>query len=438
MNGMTKLRGYLRSLGTRLQGISSHRAVKAVATLSTGSVISQVLGLITVPVIARLYGPEQVGLFGIFQGWVTVLVPLAGLCLPMAIVVPRSDQEAGALVKASLFASLCVAAVALMGVTIGGDRLLLSLNAEPLKQMVWLVPVFVLLSTAVQCSRYLLLRSSAYGGMAMAGVTQSVVANGAKVVLGVANPAAAGSLVLGQSIGDVSHLLVAYLRNKAIFDAVRAHEAAKGVWLAVVNHRDFVLYRAPQAFVNNIGQSAPAFLLAALFSTKQSGFYAMSVAILGAPAMLLGRAIGDVVYQHGASRDNPRAMVDLLKKSTKGSLLVALVIFPLIALIAPWGLPLLFGEGWDGVGAYVSLMAIAQISHFATRPAVAMIPLLGIQGWLLAFEVFSALLRASALYIGAVLFHSHYWAVGLFSFSSLIIYFGIYAKASAVAQGRSL
>ena len=47
-----------------------------VATLAAGNALAQVVSIAAVPVITRLYAPEQFGLYAIFLGVVAMILPI--------------------------------------------------------------------------------------------------------------------------------------------------------------------------------------------------------------------------------------------------------------------------------------------------------------------------------------------------------------------------
>lgn len=416
----------------------THHLVRAVTTVSAGTIVTQVLGLIVTPLIARIYGPEQLGVYGVFQSIVSTLGPVAALCIPMALILPKSNSDCAALLKAAFSLSLVFAATVLIALLASGDEIAHALKVPGLGRTILLVPLFMVLTTLMQISRQLLLRESAYGAIATTGIVQSIAVQAAKLLLGLRYPVAA-TLVLAQTAGELVHAVYALVRNRQWTSRYFQYRNKwREIATIIMAYRDFALYRAPQVLVNSAAHAAPTLMLSGIFGPRYAGYYALSYTILAIPVVLIGKAVGDVVYKQAATLEKPEAILNLLTKSTKGMLVASLLVFPAIALVAPIAIPVVLGEQWRGASFYMSLLAISQISHFATRPAVAIIPVLRLQGWLLGYEIFSAMLRAVALLVGALVFKKDLVAVALFALAGLVIYFGIYTKTRAVARRRLL
>lgn len=426
----------VRTILDRAGALRSHHLVRAVTAVSAGSIVTQALGLMVMPLIARIYGPEQLGIYGVFQSIVSTVGPVAALCIPMALILPKSDSDCAALIKAALSLSLMLAVIALITLVVYGNILATALNVADLGWTILLIPVFMFLTTLMQISRQLLLRESAYRAIATAGIVQSIAVQSAKVLLGLRYPVSA-TLVLAQTAGELVHAGYAFARNRHWKSRyLQYRHKWREILLILGNYRDFALYRAPQVLVNSAAHAAPTLLLSAIFGPRYAGYYAMSYTILAIPVALIGRAVGDVVYKQAAALDKSDAVLNLLTKSTTGMLAASLLIFPSIALLAPFVVPVVLGDEWREASFYMVLLAISQISHFATRPAVAIIPVLRLQRWLLGYEIFSATLRALALMVGALVFKDDQVAVALFALAGLLIYFGIYTKTRSVARER--
>lgn len=422
----------------RGEALRAHHLVRAATAVSAGSIVTQALGLLVMPLIARIYGPGQLGTYGVFQSIVSITGPVAALCIPMALILPKSDSDCSALIKAALMLSLVFAMAVLTIFVVYGSNLTATLNAAELGWTIFLIPVFMILTTLMQISRQLLLRESAYRTIATTGIVQSIVVQAAKVLLGLRYPVSA-TLVLAQTAGEFVHASYAVARNRHWKSRYFQHRhTARNILLVLGTYRDFALYRAPQVLVNSAAHAAPTLLLSAFFGPKYAGYYAMSYTILAIPAVLVGRAVSDVVYKQAAALETSDGVLNLLTRASKGMLATSLLVFPSIAVLAPFCIPVILGEEWREAGFYMVLLAISQISHLATRPAVAIIPVLRLQRWLLGYEVFSATLRALALLLGALVFNDDQVAVALFSLAGLFIYGGIYIKTKAVARQRLL
>jgi len=91
----------------------SSRFAKNVALVATGTAGAQAITMAFSPAITRLYGPEAFGLLGTFTATLAIVTPIAALTYPIAIVLPKKDDDARGIAKLSVllafFISLAVA-----------------------------------------------------------------------------------------------------------------------------------------------------------------------------------------------------------------------------------------------------------------------------------------------------------------------------------------
>src|SRR5699024_8009724 len=86
----------------RLIKFSKKPFVRNVIILASGTAAAQIIAMALSPIITRLYGPEAYGLMGTFMAIVSIVAPIAALTYPIAIVLPKSDQDAKGIIRLSI------------------------------------------------------------------------------------------------------------------------------------------------------------------------------------------------------------------------------------------------------------------------------------------------------------------------------------------------
>ena len=94
---------YIDRLQRVIASAYKSRFVRNVAVVASGTAAAQAIGMAFSPLITRLYGPEAFGLLGIYTSLLGVLGPITALTVPVAIVLPKDDDEAKRLAFLSLF-----------------------------------------------------------------------------------------------------------------------------------------------------------------------------------------------------------------------------------------------------------------------------------------------------------------------------------------------
>lgn len=72
-----------------IKKMTKSRFVRNVAIMATGAAGAQLITVIASPFITRIYGPEAFGIMGTFTALTNIIIPIAALTYPIAIVLPK-------------------------------------------------------------------------------------------------------------------------------------------------------------------------------------------------------------------------------------------------------------------------------------------------------------------------------------------------------------
>lgn len=397
--------------------------VRNVAIVATGTAGAQAIAMAFVPIITRLYGPETFGILGTFTAILEILIPLAALSYPIAIVLPRRNEDAHNLVKLSLLIALFMSIITTIIVTTYGNSLAERLNLQDISPYLLLLPAGMFFSVCMAVSNQLAIRKKIFKIRAKSTIIQSFVINVIKSALGFVNPTA--TILITTTIS--SYLLSALMlwpstRNKNELTE-QIDEYKKTNTELLIEYKDFALYRTPQALLNSIGQSLPILMLSSLFGPAAAGFYALSRTVLFVPSTLLGQSVADVFYPKFVevihSGENGRRL--LLKTCSSLAAIGSLPYLSLI-LLGPWLFSIIFGAAWLEAGEYARWMSAWLYLVLVTRPIIAAIPALSLQGFFLAFELLALIVRTGSIFAGYWINESALAAVIAFSLCNILIY----------------
>tara|TARA_R110002124_G_scaffold59474_5_gene164288 strand:- start:2869 stop:4188 length:1320 start_codon:yes stop_codon:yes gene_type:complete len=420
-----------RALNARIRKLTKSRFVRNVATVVIGTAGAQVITLAFSPVVTRLYGPEALGMFGTFMAILAVTMPVAALAYPVAIVLPKSDADAKSLAKLSICLAFVVALITGLLLLIAGDGIARMLSLEAIGMLLLLIPVAMLFSVFHQILTQWLIRKKQFNITARVAVIQALVINSSKTGLGFLHPFGVTLIVLA-TIGQAFHvfLLWAGMRgsdNTTILlgnnqSIVTTTEIAK-------RYRDFPLFRAPQNAINAFSESLPVLMLASLFGPSSAGFYSLGKMVMAAPLTLIAKSVGDVFYPRVTEAVNDKENVfRLIVKATLALAAIGFLPFALVIAFGPSIFSILFGLEWVMAGEYARWLALWLFFGFLNRPSVAAMPALGMQPWLLLYEVFSTGLKVAALALGFWYFDDDLTAIALMSVSGVVAYSALILK----------
>lgn len=421
------MNGILAIPGHYIGRVWASRFARNVAVVATGTAGAQAITIAFAPLVTRLYGPEAFGLLGTFMAIVAVAVPVAALAYPIAIVLPREDRDALGLVRLSVILSFAVALLAAAALWAGGDWLTATLGAEAVAGFLFLIPVAMLFAAWMQIVQQWLIRKKEFGVIARSAVAHSLVLNSAKSGMGWLHPVGAVLIVLA-TLGHALHAALLFIgaRRRYQASASERQQASTGAPLRelVHRHRDFPLYRAPQDFISAASQSLPILMLAAFFGPAAAGFYTLGKMVLGMPAALIGKSVGDVFYPRIADASHRgENLTNLIVKATFGLSAVGILPFAVVVAFGPWLFGSIFGSDWVQSGEYARWIALWLFAMFINKPSVVAVPVLRVQHLLLLFSIMSIALRVLVIIIGYYVYNSDIFAVALFAITGALVNF---------------
>src|SRR5690625_3871838 len=142
-----------------LQRLIRSTFARNVAIVASGTAGAQVITLAFSPLITRLYGPEAFGLLGAFTAVLALVTPISALTYPVAIVLPKYDDEAKGLARLSARIALVVAAVLALLILFAEGHIARLLNMQELQSYLLLVPVAMLFTAWQTIMQQWLIRS---------------------------------------------------------------------------------------------------------------------------------------------------------------------------------------------------------------------------------------------------------------------------------------
>lgn len=398
------------------------------ATVASGAAGAQAITIAFTPVITRLYGPEAFGMLGAFMAVLAVLTPITALAYPIAIVLPKSDQDARTLTRLSAILALAVAALAAIILLMAEDLIAQLVNlGGAVGMLLILLPVAMMAGAFHQIFTHWLIRKKQFKITARVAVLQSLSVNIAKTGLGWAHP----SGVILITIATVSLVFHALLLWIGILRVPAAHpnknEVPTNNAFGIANlYRDFPLYRAPQILLNAVSQSIPVILLAAYFGPASAGYLALTRSVLAAPVTLIGNSVGTVFYPKAVDLYSDRAeLKGFLIKTTLGLFFLGCLVFVPVMLFGPWMFSMIFGVAWEVAGQFGRWVALWILFSLSARPLISIIPVIGLQKWFLIFECCFMPVKIAALCLGA-LTDSAVMSVALYSIVSAVFYLALY------------
>jgi len=331
--------------------------IRNVAVLSGGTAISQVITVLSLPVLTRLYTPESFGLYAVFNALVMIPLSAVSLQYQQAIVLPEKDEDAGNILILALFIAVGVCAMILIILLMFGRYILLFFKSVAIQPFLLLAPVGLLAAGLIQVFDFWLIRHKRYKTISIIRLFQVMITVATQLIFVVSFQVGAMGLVGGFIAGQVAALSIqtVYIwKNHGVF--ILRNMNIDRMKILAVKYKKFPLYSSWMLIFDRLKAAMPVFFLAKFFGSEATGFYSMTIRILYMPLRLLGRAISKVLFQRVAEEQNSGGDIGLLVEKTFRIVGLMGVLYFIGILCGSHYFGFFLGQKWSIVGAYSRML----------------------------------------------------------------------------------
>ncbi len=392
-------------------------------TITTGKILSQVIPVLLVPVLTRLYTPSDFGVFAIFLAVIGVVSFISNGRYNIAIILPKKEEDVIRLFSISVIINTFVLIILSLVVFLFGDVIASFLNLDVPSIVLYLIPVGIFLVGLFEPLYHLGLRRKLFKVLATGLVCKFTLIVLLKIAFAFFE---IGSLclilghIVGYGIGIF--LLIALLFYHKAFLKFRKSTRSKELFNLAKIYKKFPMYSMPSDFLNEIARQLPHFLLNSFFGSVIVGQYSLTQRVLQSPITTIAGGIRDA-FKEKASRDYRekgscrKVFVDTLKKSS----LFSIVPFVLLFIFAPVLVPIIFGPEWAPAGDYIRILTLLFFLRFIVSPLSTVLFITGKQVYKLIWEFFAVSSIIISFWVGFV-YYDEYIALGIYSFSLSFLY----------------
>lgn len=412
---------------SQLIGLFKKRFVRNVVTVSSGTAIAQVIAFGSSPIITRLYGPEVFGVLGVFLAITGIIQAVGSLTYENAIVLPKKDEDAKAIVSLSFMISGIISFLTVLIFIFFKNPIVSLLQIEEVAPYVLLIPLFVFFAVWANIVEQWLTRKERFRKKAKIMVINASVVQATKIGAGLYSPTAL-FLVYIATFGRALHAtLLSWGQFSLSKQGFKNNKKANWFSISLIykmakNYYDFPLYRSPKSLLGNISSKLPTLLLSGFFGPVAVGFYTLGTRVISAPSGIIAKSFGNVFYPKIAKDFNRGEDIrKILLKAIAALASVGLIPFSIIIIWGPGLFGFLFGDDWLIAGAYARWMSISAYFSFIGGACMRAIPVLRMQRFEFFFAVITTFLCAATLYITATLFNDDLLTIASFCVLNTIL-----------------
>lgn len=394
-----------------------------VLTLVGGTTFAQILTILVAPVLTRLYGPEDFGVWALYLSITSIIGVIACLRYEFSIMLPESDEEAVNLLGLSILAVLAVTFLTVPVVWYFKAQIVDLLNSPQIGEYLWLIPLSVFVNGIFLALNQWNSRTKLFKRLSISRISSSVSTATTQIVLGFAgNPPTPAGLIGGSIAGPSAATLV--LGGQIWRDdrnQITKNLRWRKIYEGAVRYRNLPLIDSWSALMNSVSWQLPAFLLSAFFTPAIVGFYSLGFRLLQLPMSLIGSSISQVFYQRASRAVSDGTLSVLVENVFR--ILVIIGMFPILILTIVGGdvFTVVFGRAWTEAGVYAQILSIWAFIWFISSPLSTIYLVVEEHHFGFSYNFFNLTTRFLSLAIGGILGSARI-ALILFSASGVVVY----------------
>ncbi|AYC31459.1 lipopolysaccharide biosynthesis protein [Pseudomonas cavernae] len=407
------------SLKAKFQQTTQNGFIRSVSVLVSGTAFAQALMVLVLPILTRLYTPEDFSVLAVYAALLGIISVAACLRLDVAIPMPQKDEDAANLFALALSFTIITASITTLVVLFLSTEFMVEVGLEALLPYIWMLPAGILFAGSYSSLQFWATRKKAFPFVAKTRMTQATAAATSQVGLGWFGLTPFG-LLFGQMLSSGSGVLGLgkrmWMEDRSVLRAISIAEMRH----LLHEYRRFPQYSTFESLANSAAIQLPVIIIASLAIGPEAGFLMLAMRVMQAPMGLIGGAIAQV-YLSRAPEEFRKGNLGPFTATIFGGLLKTGV-GPLVfaGIVAPDVFALIFGEEWRRAGVLVMWMTPWFIMQFLSSPISMALHVTNNQRTALYLQAFGLALRVGFVFAAAEFSRSNISEV--YAVSGLIFY----------------
>ena len=404
--------------------------IKNIATLSGGTLVSQIILVLSVPIIAIIYSPEAFGFAAYFIACGSILSALSTGKYDFAIFSPKDKIKSiqflfGSIIINVLF-TLTISLIVLFIPVLRNDYshyvlatiALVFLNGLNLSLTAWF-------NTNKKYSIISIGRIIKNLFLSLSGIILGLYFSTDPIYLILSN-------VVGMAVFNLFYVVLFILKYSSSIQ----YFILPQIFKLLKENLDFPKYSLPASIINVLSSQSPVILLKILYGDSIAGIYALVNKIMGAPSQLIANSTAEVYREKASKLYNMKGDCEkLFLKTFRGLFFIGIIPFIIIIAFGPSLFSVIFGVEWIESGYFARYLAIFFFLRFCISPLSFTLIIANKQNYNLSWQSFLFLNTTLGMICG-YLNDSYMMSLVAFSLIYSIMYIFYFIEIKKSAKGN--
>lgn len=339
--------------------------LKSVSILLSGTIVSQLINYVFIPILSRLYSVEEMGELSLFLRISGFIIGMATARLEFALPLPKRDDHSYLIYLLSFkIAKISLIVSAFLGL------IWMALEGFSWYNITFLILVLIgsYFSIVINLGTNWSIRKNTFKYISTSRIISSSLSNFFKLIFALLNWKSVGLLlgtVLGYILASITFIKV-FRKNKKEFADTFSIRKQKALML---EYKNFPLINLPHS-LSDLGRDVLiALIVVSYFGKEVFGHYAYSLMVLNVPITLVGVSISQVFFNKTSTMINEgKSVYPLVKKMMTLLLLISIIPFTILYFFSEDIFSIVLGEVWRTAGVYSKIMIAYFFFNFLVSP----------------------------------------------------------------------
>jgi teichuronic acid exporter len=339
--------------------------IKDIFFQGSGNSIAQMISILILPILSRIYNPEDFGIFNIFTQFTALMGILLTFRLEYFVLLNKSNIEISCYLKKIFSLSLILTLFYSIIFLLFHQKITFFSEDITATSYFILCPLAGLAFSFSILFQQLVQREEDFKTSGLSEIINKMF-YGITALMGFFYKSVI-FLLMSTVLGPLSKAI--FLFKKSNSEIVRnsfSNSIVGKIKKEIVkNSISFSTSSLIQFFIGIL----PILYITKNFSITTLGHFSLVISCLYLPTSLLGNALGQVYFQRSSSLyHEKKSFWKIWIKTFKTVIYVGIPVYFIVYLFSPELFPLVFGEEWVDAGRYASIFSIASFFNFISIP----------------------------------------------------------------------
>lgn len=388
-----------------------------IAVVAGGNVTARLIGIISAPIITRLYLPADYGIYSIFVSIFGIVGSLATLRYSVTIPIAESEKLSDNILKLCFFITSSLSLLLVVCVALFGDFFAAKYNTNQIIPYLWFIPIVFFCTGIYEALNNWALREKRFNLITRTKIRQSTSSATVKIGLGALGVSPLG-LFIGQIADSAAGIGSLFSKLTRVKPSFFKHFSWHEIKFAAKRYKKFPLVQSWSQLLLALGAQLPVLLLGSFYGAKAAGIFGLAYGMINLPMDLIGQSVAQVYYAEISKygKNNPQKIYNLSISIIKKMFWIGLIPVGIIAVFGPWIFKLVFGSEWLDAGVYARFFSMVILTRFISSPITNVFNVLERQG----LQLFLNIVRVATVVL--IFVTSHYLN---FSVDNAVLLYGI-------------